>query len=197
MRFLMWNRNTFPSILQAREILAGGGLGDPLAMHVDFFFAKDAGVLLGSGEPEEIPLGHEVLGELTVEGIYPLAYFHALLGVPVRRVFARTTAHFFQRHADRGVEDLASVTLEMEDGTPGSLCIGRIGGTLPPQHRRAAAAHRGDQGRLRRPPSRGPRSRSMPGPSSPRTTASAAWASTTSAVCWTTSAGPSTRGRTP
>ena len=25
-RFLMWNRNTFPSILQAREILAGGSL---------------------------------------------------------------------------------------------------------------------------------------------------------------------------
>ena len=126
-RFLMWNRNTFPSILQAREVLAGGGLGDPLAMHVDFFFAKDAGVLLGSGEPEVIPEGHEVLGELTVEGIYPLAYFQALLGVPVRRVFARTTAHFFQRHADRGVEDLASVTLEMEDETLGSLCIGRIG----------------------------------------------------------------------
>ena len=126
-RFLMWNRNTFPSILQAREVLAGGSLGDPRAVHVDFFFAKDAGVLLGSGEPEEIPLGHEVLGELTVEGIYPLAYLHALLGVPVRRVFARTTAHFFQRHADRGVEDLASVTLEMEDGTLGSVCIGRIG----------------------------------------------------------------------
>ena len=126
-RFLMWNRNTFPSILQAREVLAGGSLGDPRAIHVDFFFAKDAGVLLGSGEPEEIPLGQEVLGELTVEGIYPLAYVQALLGVPVRRVFARTTAHFFQRHADRGVEDLASVTLEMEDGTVGSLCIGRIG----------------------------------------------------------------------
>ena len=126
-RFLMWNRNTFPSILQACEVLAGGGLGEPRAVHVDFFFAKDAGVLLGSGEPEEIPAGHEVLGELTVEGIYPLAYIHALLGVPARRVFARTTAHFFQRHADRGVEDLASLTLEMEDGTLGSVCIGRIG----------------------------------------------------------------------
>ena len=70
-RFLMWNRNTFPSILQAREVLAGGGLGDPRAVHVDFFFAKDAGALLGSGEAEVIPEGHEVLGELTVEGIYP------------------------------------------------------------------------------------------------------------------------------
>ena len=126
-RFLMWNRNTFPSILQAREALAGGSLGDPRSVHVDFFFAKDAGLLLGSGASQEVPLGHEVLGELTVEGIYPLAYFHALLGVPVRRVFARTTSHFFQRHADRGVEDLASVSLEMEDGTLGSLCIGRIG----------------------------------------------------------------------
>lgn len=126
-RFLMWSRNTHPSILHAKEVLAAGDIGQPYALHVDFYFAKDAGVLLGSGEPEEVPDSWDGLGELTLEGIYPLGYIHELLGVPVRRVFARTTAHFFQRHADRGVEDLGSVTLEMENGILGSLCIGRIG----------------------------------------------------------------------
>ena len=126
-RFLMWSRNTFPTIRQAKAVLAAGDLGEPYAIHVDFYFAKDAGTLLGSGEPEEIEVSWDGLGELTLEGIYPLAYLHELLGVTVRRVFARTTAHFFQRHADRGVEDLGSVTLEMENGVVGSLCIGRIG----------------------------------------------------------------------
>ncbi len=145
-RFLMWSRNTFPAIRQAKAVLAAGDLGQPYAIHVDFYFAKDAGALLGSGEPEEIEVSWDGLGELTLEGIYPLAYLHELLGVSdapaphhtwhhpcgagaslVRRVFARTTAHFFQRHADRGVEDLGSVTLEMDNGIVGSLCIGRIG----------------------------------------------------------------------
>ena len=145
-RFLMWSRNTFPAIRQAKAVLAAGNIGQPYAIHVDFYFAKDAGALLGFGEPEEIEVSWDGLGELTLEGIYPLAYLHELLGVTVRRVFARTTAHFFQRHADRGVEDLGSVTLEMttpephnpmdiggaaparqENGMVGSLCIGRIG----------------------------------------------------------------------
>ena len=123
----MWSRNTFPAIRQAKAVLAAGDLGEPYAVHVDFYFAKDAGALLGSGEPEEIEVSWDGLGELTLEGIYPLAYLHELLGVTARRVFARTTAHFFQRHADRGVEDLGSVTLEMANGMVGSLCIGRIG----------------------------------------------------------------------
>jgi predicted dehydrogenase len=72
------------------------------------------------------------MGELQVEGIYPLAYIRYLLGVEVRRVFARTTAHFHQVHADNGVEDLASVTLEMDGGTLGSLAIGRIGAASHP-----------------------------------------------------------------
>lgn len=126
-RFLMWSRNTFPSILQAKECLAKADIGQPYAIHVDFYFAKDAGVLLGSGETEEVPSNWDGVGELTLEGIYPLAYIQELIGVPVDRVFAKTSAHFFQRHHDRGVEDLGSVTLEMANGIVGSLCIGRIG----------------------------------------------------------------------
>ena len=77
-------------------------------------------------------VGNEPMGELKIEGIYPLAYIRMLTGVEVERVFARTTAHFHQLNADNDVEDLATVTLEMERGMLGSLCIGRIGAASHP-----------------------------------------------------------------
>ena len=55
-----------------------------------------------------------------------------ICGKPVRRVFARTTAHFHQVCVDNDVEDLASVTLEFGDGLVGSLAIGRIGNASHP-----------------------------------------------------------------
>ena len=56
-----------------------------------------------------------------------MAYIRYILGIDVERVFARTSAHFFKRHAARRVEDIGTVTLELESGAIGSLCIGRIG----------------------------------------------------------------------
>ena len=72
------------------------------------------------------------MGELTIEGIYPLAYIRMLTGAEVERVFARTTAHFHQANVDNDVEDLATVTLEMERNILGTLCIGRIGAASHP-----------------------------------------------------------------
>ncbi len=67
------------------------------------------------------------MGELQIEGIYPLAYIRMLTGADVRRVFARTARHFHQVNVDNDVEDLGTLTLEMERGLVGTLCIGRIG----------------------------------------------------------------------
>jgi predicted dehydrogenase len=149
-RFLMWNRNFLPAIIQTRETIASGAIGSPYAIHVDFFFAKDAGPPKGSRRPGEPPinwlefqiaahrdhsdggLGHEPMGELEIEGIYPLAYIRMLMGVEVRRVFARTATHFHQVNVDNHVEDLATVTLEMDQNLLGTLCIGRIGAASHP-----------------------------------------------------------------
>ncbi|MDX1946371.1 MAG: Gfo/Idh/MocA family oxidoreductase [Pirellulaceae bacterium] len=151
-RFLMWNRNFLPAVLQAREQLAAGEVGQPYALHIDFYFAKDAGPPKGTRQTGYPPLdwqahliaahadgsdgglGTEPLGELAIEGIYPLAYLRMLSGAEVQRVFCRTATHFHQLNADNGVEDLASVTLELSDGLIASLAIGRIG----------AASHPGD-----------------------------------------------------
>lgn len=144
-RFLMWNRDFMPAVLHARDLIAAGHIGAPRAVHADFYFAKDAGPVRGSRQPgypaidweshliaahvdgADGSLGREPMGELACEGIYPLGYIRLLTGANVKRVFARGTAFFHQAHADNGVEDLASVTLEMDGGVLGSIAIGRIG----------------------------------------------------------------------
>lgn len=149
-KFLLWNRNFLPAIIQAREAVSEGAIGAPYAVHVDFYFAKDSGPPKGSRQPGDPPmnwlqrqieahqdgsdggLGLEPLGELQVEGIYPLAYIRLLTKAEVRRVFARTAAHFHQVSVDNHVEDLATLSLELEGGVLASICIGRIGAASHP-----------------------------------------------------------------
>lgn len=149
-KFMMWNRNFLPALLQARQAIEAGAIGQLYAIHVDFYFAKDAGPPKGTRQPGDPPLdwlarqieahadgsdggvGREPMGELKIEGIYPLAYIRMLAGAEVRRVFARTAAHFHQVYVDNAVEDLASVTLEMDRGIVGTLCLGRIGAASHP-----------------------------------------------------------------
>ncbi len=144
-KFLMWNRNYLPSIIDAQQRIAAGDIGQPLAVHIDFYFAKDAGPAKGTRQPGYPPMdwltyqlgahsdgsdgavGHDPLGELSNEGIYPLGYLKTLVEARVHRVFARATAHFHQVNTDNNVEDLASMTLEMEGGMIGSIAVGRIG----------------------------------------------------------------------
>ena len=144
-KFLMWNRNYLPAIVQAREQLAAGVVGRPIAISIDFYFAKDAGPPRGTRRPGYPPLnwqahqiaahvdgsdgglGSEPMGELAIEGIYPVGYLRMLTDARIRRVFARSATHFHQLNADNNVEDLASVTLELEGGILASLAIGRIG----------------------------------------------------------------------
>lgn len=144
-KFMMWNRNFLPAVLEGRRAIERGDIGDPYAFHVDFFFAKDAGPPKGSRKPADPPMdwlealkaahvdgsdggvGTEAIGELQVEGCYPLAYIAMLSGACVSRVYARTASHFHQLHTDNGVDDMATVTLEMDRGLVGSICLGRIG----------------------------------------------------------------------
>ncbi len=149
-KFLMWNRNFLPALLHAKQQIDAGTLGRVEAVHVDFYFAKDAGPPKGTRRSDDPPidwlthqiaahvdgsdggLGSQPMGELAIEGIYPLAYIQMLTGAAVCRVFARSTAHFHQLYADNGVEDLASVTLELEGGVIATVALGRIGAASHP-----------------------------------------------------------------
>ncbi|MBI3861768.1 MAG: Gfo/Idh/MocA family oxidoreductase [Planctomycetia bacterium] len=149
-KFLLWNRNFLPAVVHARRTIAAGKIGRVRAIHVDFYFSKDAGPPKCSARPGDPPidwlefqraahrdgsdggLGRQPLGELQIEGIYPLGYMRMLTGARVTRVFARTAAHFHQANVDNHVDDLATVTLEMDGGISGSLCLGRIGAASHP-----------------------------------------------------------------
>ena len=149
-KFMMWNRNYLPAILQTRDVIDRGTIGRVVSLHVDFYFAKDAGPPLGSRGENEPPLdwlkalktahatgadggvGKRPMGELEVEGIYPLAYIHFLTKSRAQRVYARTTSHFHQLHSDNNVDDLATVTLQYEQNLSATLCIGRIGNASHP-----------------------------------------------------------------
>ena len=149
-KFLLWNRNFLPALIQAREAVENGAIGSLTAIHVDFYFSKDAGPPKGSRQPGDPPInwlerqleahadgsdggvGRQPMGELEIEGIYPLAYIRMLTGAEVRRVFARTATHFHQANVDNNVEDLATVSLEMDKEILGTLCIGRIGAASHP-----------------------------------------------------------------
>lgn len=149
-RFLMWNRSMLPAVVQAKRVIDRGDIGKPYAIHVDFYFAKDAGPPKGSRGLNTPPMswlealkaahatgadggvGQNAIGELSNEGCYPLAYISFLCGAHVRRVFARATAHFHQLYVDNQVEDLASVTLEYDSGLVGSISVGRIGNASHP-----------------------------------------------------------------
>ena len=48
LKFLMWNRNFMPAVLQTRGLVQAGAIGAVRAVHVDFYFAKDAGPPRGS-----------------------------------------------------------------------------------------------------------------------------------------------------
>ena len=164
---LVWNRNFLPAIIQAQEAVESGKIGKLVALHCDFYFAKDAGPPLGNRKAGDPPInwlerqleahldgsdggvGIEPMGELQVEGIYPLAYIRLLTGAArTKRVFARTTSHFHQAHADNQVDDLATVTLEMEKGIISSLCIGRIGAASHPDIGEIKLHLIGDQGAM-------------------------------------------------
>ncbi|MEM7479061.1 MAG: Gfo/Idh/MocA family oxidoreductase [Planctomycetota bacterium] len=146
LKCLVWNRNCFPSIQHAMQQVQEGEIGELQSVHCDFYFAKDAGPRLGSRTAADGPIdwlerqieahvdgsdgavGNVPMGELQNEGLYPLAFIHRFTGGRcVERVFARATTHFHQAHADNKVDDLASVTLEMQGGVLGSICLGRIG----------------------------------------------------------------------
>lgn len=154
-RFMMWNRNFLPAVLNAEKLVRDGKLGRLTAVHIDFYFAKDAGPPIGSSQDKhgenhgskldwleflkaahatgaDGGVGKRPMGELEIEGIYPLGYLHRLTGKRALQVFARTKAHFHQLYADNGVDDLSTVSLQMEDDLVATLCLGRIGNASHP-----------------------------------------------------------------
>ena len=144
-KYMVWNRNYLPSLLRTQQILSDKNLGPIHSFHVDFFFSKDSGLPKSSNnqlgkkidwltrqieahsDGSDGGVGVDPMGELMIEGCYPLGYFHFLTNDTIKSVFCSSMTHFHQVNFDNDVEDLASVSFESDRGILGSIAIGRIG----------------------------------------------------------------------
>ena len=136
----------YDHIQQARRWIAQGSIGDILAIHADVHFAKGQPDRTDTPPAPPAPLGrwtyrtpdgisdptqsgHSVIAkrELYEVGYYAVVHIRYLSGLPVEGVFARAGAHFFEAHAERGVEDFATIELTLAGGAIGTITTGRIG----------------------------------------------------------------------
>ena len=130
----------------ARKAIDEGMIGDLVALHIDFHFAKgDPDLEAGAATVELSPLGrwtyrsedlrsdpsdsgHNVVikRELFELGVYPVGIVRHLAGREVRRVQASAGNYFFRAHAERGAEDFSTLSLTMDDCIA-TISVGRIG----------------------------------------------------------------------
>lgn len=115
-----------PSVRRMRELIDAGRLGLPRSIDLEFL---SAGTHLG-GAVERLELvvdrrlsgGGEMMNFLG----YPLEILQALTGCAPVEVFAEASSLFFPEHAAAGVEDVAAVSLLLENGVVASILVGRV-----------------------------------------------------------------------
>lgn len=165
-KFLLWNRNRLPALMQAEQWVRDGEIGEILSAHVDFYFSKDAGPPLGSRRTGDPPVdwlefqraahadgsdgavGTVPIGEMRNEAIYPLAYIRQLTAARFERVYARSAIAFHQVNADNHVEDVGTISLELNGGRLATVAIGRIGAASHPDLGEIKISLIGTQGAL-------------------------------------------------
>jgi predicted dehydrogenase len=165
-KFLLWNRNRLPALMQAEKWVQDGEIGEIRSAHVDFYFSKDAGPSLGSRRPGDPPIdwlefqraahadgsdgavGSIPIGEMRNEAIYPLAYIRQLTAARFERAYARSAVAFHQVNADNHVEDVGTISLEMSGGRLATVSIGRIGAASHPDLGEIKISLIGTQGAL-------------------------------------------------
>lgn len=152
MRSLVYSHLGAGYVQIARKAIDDGAIGDLVALHIDFHFAKgDPDLEAGAGPFELSPLGRwtyrsddlwsdpsdsghnvTVKRELFELGIYPVGIVRQLAGREIRRVQASAGNYFFRAHAEHGAEDFATLSLTMDDCVA-TISVGRIGRHSHPQ----------------------------------------------------------------
>lgn len=166
---VVYSHNAAGWCAAAHQAITSGALGELLALHLDFYFAKgnaaglrDRRVPSGGGtrdcwtfrDPEAATdpteSSHNVIAkrELCEVGWYPFAIAHYLCPQPVQRVFATAGAYFFPEHRDLGLEDFATATLTLRDGPVVTISTGRTGRRSHPAGGRMAVRAVGTRGTL-------------------------------------------------
>jgi predicted dehydrogenase len=131
---------------RAKAVLSEGNLGDLLAVHADWFFAKGRPVREGLGatgsanlrkghQPEVPPSQftfHDSKAEFYAVGVYALGLVTWLAGRRVKSVYGFTRNYFFAEHQKNGQEDFGAFALTLEDGVRATVTGGRTGWSSHP-----------------------------------------------------------------
>ena len=146
MRSLVFSNLGSGYVRIARKAIDDGAIGNLVALHIDFHFAKgDPDLESGTGPVDLSPLGRwtyrsddlwsdpsgsghnvAVKRELFELGVYPVGIVRHLARREVRRVHASAGNYFFKAHAENGAEDFATLSLTMDDCIA-TISVGRIG----------------------------------------------------------------------
>ena len=117
-------------------MLADGGLGELLGVHVDIMFGKGWPHPITTRAPFAAPEGRwkypDLKRELLTVGAYAVGLIQECLG-PIRHIVGHAGAFFFPEHALRGCDDFGSLTMTDAAGRVATLCGGRIGVASHPQ----------------------------------------------------------------
>lgn len=135
-----------------QRAIDAGEVGEPLALHLDLFFAKGHGGTAALGRPrveDAAPTAFERIvakREMYNIGVYPLTLAVHLLRRPVESVLATTANCFFREHQEQDFEDFGQLAAVLEGGVVCTICVGRTGWTSHPAsgiHRATLVGSRG------------------------------------------------------
>lgn len=116
---------------QCRQVLAGGGLGRLLGVHVEVMFSKGWPQVLPADPGTPIlPPGRwtfpDLKRELLTVGAYAVGLIQECLP-PLSWAQARAGAYFFPEHASSRADDFGMMTMGSADGAIATLCGARVG----------------------------------------------------------------------
>lgn len=129
-----------PVAQRAKAVLESGQLGTLYSLDCELMFAKGVAGTADLARPrKEQPTAEQFTfidskRELFCVGLYPLVLYQWLTGSVYESVYCTTSNYFFHEHQQNGVEDFASMLLQMSGGVEGTVTVGRTGWSSHPSH---------------------------------------------------------------
>ena len=113
-------------VMRAIEQVRGGAIGDVRVLNGMLLQCKGPRYTITEDEARRrVEAGEALVGELANFGGYVFLAMRAFAGAPLRRVYAETDGFFYESYRIAGIEDMALVSFEFENGVVGTAVVGR------------------------------------------------------------------------
>ncbi len=113
-------------VMRAIEQVRGGAIGDVRVLNGMLLQCKGPRYTISEDEARRRKAaGEPSVGELANFGGYVFLAMRAFAGAPVCSVYAETDTLFYESYRIAGIEDMALVSIEFENGVVGTAVVGR------------------------------------------------------------------------